>query len=313
MLPSIPLPSSASSAGFDSVRFRHILTAADVCCRRGGPGSMRIIVPIKQVPETNAVRMDEVAGTMIREGVEAIVNPLDLYALEAALQLREQYGGEVVVLSMGPPRAMAALKEAIAMGADRGVLLSHKEFAGSDTWATGFALASAIRKIIADSPAPDNNGRCLIVCGERATDGDTGQVGPGIAAFLDLPVVTYVSRIEQVDGDTCRVHRLVEDGYEILDVQMPAVLTVVKEVAAPRLPTLRGKQKARQAQIPVWGPDELQLPGDKTGLDGSPTRVVRIFRPKISRAGRKITAADEQAVAAAADQLVAFLQQKGLL
>jgi electron transfer flavoprotein beta subunit len=274
---------------------------------------MLVIVPIKQVPETNAVRMDEAAGTMVREGVEAIVNPLDLYAIEAALQLREQHGGEIVALSMGPPRAITALKEAIAMGVDRGVLLSHKAFAGSDTWATGYALAGAIRKILADPRAADNDPRCLIVCGERATDGDTGQVGPGIAAFLDLPVATYISRIERLTADTCRVHRLVEDGYEVLDVQLPAVLTVVKEVAAPRLPTLRGKQKARQAQIPVWGPDELQVPRDKTGLDGSPTRVVRIFRPKISRAGRKLAAADEQAVTAAADQLVAFLQQKGFL
>ena len=274
---------------------------------------MRILVPIKQVPETNAVKMDEVTGTMIREGVEAIINPLDLYAIEAAILLREQYGGEIVALSMGPAKAVTALKEAIAMGIDRAVLLSHKAFAGSDTWATSFALASAIRKIGSDPQKPDGYNFDLILCGERATDGDTGQVGPGIASFLNLPVASYVSKIEQVNGKTCRVHRLVEDGYEILDLQMPAVLTVVKEVANPRLPTLRGKQKAKKADIPVWGPEELQVPSDEIGLKGSPTRVVKIFRPKITRQGQKYSAVDEQAISSAIDQLLNFLQQKELV
>jgi len=274
---------------------------------------MRIIVPIKQVPETNAVKMDEVTGTMIREGVEAIINPLDLYAIEAAILLREQYGGEIIALSMGPAKAVTALKEAIAMGIDRAVLLSHKAFAGSDTWATSFALASAIRKIGSGAQKTGDYNFDLILCGERATDGDTGQVGPGIASFLNLPVASYISKIEEVDGRTCRVHRLVEDGYEVLELQMPAVLTVVKEVANPRLPTLRGKQKAKKTEIPVWGPDELQVPSDEIGLKGSPTRVVKIFRPKITRQGQKVPAADEQAISAAVDQLLNFLQQKELV
>jgi electron transfer flavoprotein beta subunit len=274
---------------------------------------MRIIVPIKQVPETNAVKMDEVTGTMIREGVEAIINPLDLYAIEAAVLLRERYGGEVAALSMGPSKAVTALREAIAMGIDRAVLLSHKAFAGSDTWATSFALATAIRKMGSGSPQGDGYDFDLVLCGERATDGDTGQVGPGIASFLNLPVASYVSRIEKVDGRTCVVQRLLEEGYETLEVQMPAVLTVVKEAANPRLPTLRGKQKARKAEIPVWGPEELQVPGDEVGLKGSPTRVVKIFRPKITRQGQKIPAGDEQAVSSAVDRLLQFLQQKELV
>ena len=274
---------------------------------------MRILVPIKQVPETNAVKMDEVTGTMIREGVEAIINPLDLYAIEAAILLREQYGGEIIALSMGPPKALTALKESIAMGIDRAVLLSHKAFAGSDTWATSFALASAIRKMGSHPQNPNDYNFDLILCGERATDGDTGQVGPGIASFLNLPVASYISRIEKVDGKTCRVHRLMEDGYEILELQMPAVLTVVKEVANPRLPTLRGKQKAKKADIPVWGPEELQVPSDEIGLKGSPTRVVKIFRPKITRQGQKYSAVDEQAISSAIDQLLNFLQQKELV
>ena len=265
---------------------------------------MRIIVPIKQVPETNAVKMDEESGTMIREGVEAIINPLDLYSIEIAIRLRHQHSGEVVAISMGPPKAITALKEAIAMGCDSAVLISDKAFAGSDTWATSYVLAAAIRRI----------GSCdLIVCGERATDGDTGQVGPGIASFLELPVASYVGKVDEVSDGTCRLHRLVENGYEVLDVQLPAVLTVVKEVADPRLPTLRGKQKAKTAEIPTWGAGELDVEPEKAGLNGSPTRVVKIFRPSVTRECRKYPAGDEQAVKNATDELVKFLQKKELL
>ncbi|MCJ7544874.1 MAG: electron transfer flavoprotein subunit beta/FixA family protein [Phycisphaerae bacterium] len=292
---------------------------------------MRIIVPIKQVPETSAVKMDEATGTMIREGVEAIVNPLDLYAIETALQLREAHGGEVVIVSMGPPKAERAIREAIAMGCDRGVLISDKAFAGSDTWATSYALAGAIRKLGAFD---------LVLCGERATDGDTGQVGPGIASFLDLPVATYVGKIESVECSPAapagkpakgaqpraaarlsspnsvphvRVHRLVEDGYEVLEVSLPAVLTVVKEIANPRLPTLRGKQRAKAAEVPVWVPQDMELDPAKLGLDGSPTRVVKIFKPKVARECRKLAAGDEQSVAAATEKLVEFLKTRDLI
>jgi len=161
---------------------------------------MRIIVPIKQVPETNAVKMDEKTGTMVRDEVEAIVNPLDLYAIEAAIRLRQAHGGQVVAVSMGPPKADKALREAVAMGCDEAVLLTDKAFAGSDTWSTSYVLAQAIRKLGAFD---------LVICGERATDGDTGQVGPGIASFLDLPVATYVAEIERIDAGSCRVRRLV--------------------------------------------------------------------------------------------------------
>ncbi len=265
---------------------------------------MRIVVPIKQVPETNAVTMDEQTGTMIREGVEAIVNPLDLYAIESAIRLRDEHGGEVIAVSMGPPKAAAALREAIAMGCDSGVLLSDKAFAGSDTWATSYVLAAAIRRI---------GGSDLIVCGERATDGDTGQVGPGIASFLDLPAVTYVSRVDSIDSGVCRVHRLVEEGYEVLDVDLPAVLTVVKEVADPRLPTLRGKQKARRTDLPTWGAADLDVEIDKLGLNGSPTRVVKIFRPTVARECTKLRPTDEASLSGAVGQLVEFLQGRELI
>lgn len=265
---------------------------------------MRIVVPIKQVPETNAVKMDEKTGTMIRDGVEAIINPLDLYAIEIAIRLREQHGGEVIAITMGPPKAESALREAIAMGCDSAVCVSGKAFAGADTWATSYVLAAAIRKVGQFD---------LIVCGERATDGDTGQVGPGIAAWLDLPVASYIGKVEQVANGTCRVHRLVEDGYEVLEMSLPAVLTVVKEVADPRLPTLRGKQKAKKAVVPTWGAAEIGADEAKCGLNGSPTRVVRIFRPKVARQCEKLVAADEQAIEAATDRLVEFLKKRDLV
>ncbi len=267
---------------------------------------MRIIVPIKQVPETNAVRMDSETGTMIREGVEAIVNPLDLYSIEAALQLRESLGGgcEIVATSMGPPKAVTAIREAIAMGIDSGVLVSDKAFAGSDTWATAYVLAAAIRKI---------GDYDLIICGERATDGDTGQVGPAIAAFLSLPCVSYTSEIESATSETTRVRRLVETGYEQLEMQLPGVLTVVKEIADPRLPTLRGKQRAKRIEIPTWASGDLEIDKRRIGLEGSPTRVVKVFRPTVARECRKLTPTSECEIAKAADELVTFLRDRQLL
>jgi len=265
---------------------------------------MRIIVPIKQVPETSAVKMDEATGTMIREGVEAIVNPLDLYAIELAIRLREEHGGRVTAITMGPSSAEKALREAMAMGCDDAVLISDKAFAGSDTWATSFVLAAAVRKLGAAD---------MIVCGERATDGDTGQVGPATAAFLDLPAVTYASKIVEVNDATAQVHRLVEDGYEVLEVDLPALLTVVKEAAEPRLPTLRGKRKARAADIPRWTPAELGVKPEDVGLTASPTRVVKIFRPKVARECVKVTASDDKTIETAVDGLVKMLQKKELL
>lgn len=265
---------------------------------------MLIVVPIKQVPETRSVRMDEATGTVIREGVASIVNPLDLYAIETAIQLREEHGGEVVCISMGPAKAQVALREAISMGIDRGVLLTDKAFAGSDTWATSYILSEAIKQIGEYS---------VVICGERATDGDTGQVGPGIGAFLDLPVISYVSRIEKVSDSACKVRRMVEDGYEVLSSSLPVVLTVVKEVSEPRLPTLRGKQRARRAELAVWGLSELDIDPGKIGLKGSPTRVVKISRPKVARKCIKAIASDEEAVSESVVQLAEFLSGKELL
>ncbi len=265
---------------------------------------MKIIVPIKQVPETNEVKMDEETGTMIREGVESIINPLDLYSIEVAIQLKERFGGDVSVLSMGPPKAIRAIKEAIAMGCDNGVLISDRVFAGSDTWCTSYVLSNAIKQM---------GNYDLILCGERATDGDTGQVGPGIASFLDLPVCTYISSIDEIDGKQVRVRRLVEGGYEILQMPLPTLLTVVKEISYPRLPTLRGKQKAKKVQIPAWGNKDLALPPENLGLTGSPTRVVKIFHPQVTRNGEKKIVRDEESLNEAVSALVDFLQEKKLI
>jgi len=267
---------------------------------------MRIIVPIKQVPETTAVRMDEATGTMVRDGVDAIVNPLDLYAVEAALRLRESRPGpaEVVAVSMGPPRAESALREVLAMGADRAVLVTDKAFAGADTWATAIVLAAAVRRL---SPVD------LVLCGERATDGDTGQVGPGLAAFLDLPVLTYISRLTLTPPGTCHVERLVESGREHLVAELPAVVTVVKEIAVPRLPTLRGKKRARQTDLTVWNASDLELLAAAVGLKGSPTRVERIFRPRLARSCERLRVGDARELDAATDRVVAFLGERGLL
>ncbi len=264
---------------------------------------MKILVLIKQVPETNDVRMDEKSGTMIREGVNSIINPLDLYAIEAAIQLKEQFGGEVGVISMGPPKAIDAIKEAIAMGCDFGYLLSDRKFAGADTWATSYVISKALGKL---------NDYDLILCGERATDGDTGQVGPGVASFLNLPCISYVSSFQMIDGEI-EAKRLVETGYEVYRSPLPALLTVVKEISDPRLPTLRGKKRAKTIQAPMWDNVALELDDQLIGLNGSPTRVVKIFRPKIARQGETFVVKSEADAIVAADKIVAYLEKNQLI
>lgn len=265
---------------------------------------LNIIIPIKQVPETSNVKMDEKTGTMIREGVESIINPLDLYAIEVGIQLKEEHGGKLIVISMGPPGAEKALREAISMGCDDGILVTGKEFKGSDTWATSFVLSKSIQNI---------GNYDLILTGERATDGDTGQVGPGIGSFLDIPLATYVSKIVKITDKSIIVERLVEDGYETLKMPLPALLTVVKEISYPRLPTLRGKQKAKKTEIPVWSADNMKLDKSKLGLEGSPTRVVKISHPKVARSGTIVRPADEESLSKAINQLIKFMRKKELI
>jgi electron transfer flavoprotein beta subunit len=265
---------------------------------------MNIIVPIKQVPETSRVKINEETGTIIRDGVENIINPLDLYAIEVALNLRDDTGGKITVISMGPPKAESALREVIAMGADEAILVSGKEFAGSDTWVTAYVLSSLIAKL-----KPYD----LVITGERATDGDTGQVGPAIASFLDIPLSTYTRKIDSIDNNHIITQRLIEEGYESLKLPLPSLLTVIKEIAYPRLPTLRGKQKARSIAIPVNSSKELEVKEEKLGLAGSPTRVVKIYRPKVTRKGALLQVKDDKTLQQAVDSLISYLKRKKIV
>ena len=240
---------------------------------------MDIIVCIKQVPDTTEVRIDPETNTLIREGVESIMNPFDRYAVEEGICLKEKYGGKVRAISMGPPQAEEVLREAISMGVDEGALLSDKAFAGSDTWATSYTLAKGIESL----------GKCdLIICGKQASDGDTAQVGPGISVHLNIPQVSYVKKIREINNRKATVERLVEEGFEIIEVKLPCLFTVVKEINQPRLPSLRGMLKAKKAEIKLLTSKELDVKPEYLGLDGSPTQVVKIFTPPQREKGQTI-------------------------
>ncbi|MBW2979862.1 electron transfer flavoprotein subunit beta/FixA family protein [Candidatus Woesearchaeota archaeon] len=235
---------------------------------------MDIIVCIKQVPDTTNIKIDQKKGTLIREGVPSIMNPDDKHALEAALSLKGD--GKITVLSMGPPQAEDALREALAMGADESILLCDIKFAGSDTWATANAIAAAIKKI----------GKYdLILCGRQAIDGDTAQVGPQMAEQLNLPQVTYVRKIG-AKGNKLVIERVLEDGYEIVEANLPALLTCVKEINAPRYPSLLGIQKAyREKEVKTWTAADINIDGSRTGLKSSPTSVFKSFTPQPKGSG----------------------------
>lgn len=248
---------------------------------------MEIIVCIKQVPDTTDVKIDPVKGTLMREGVPSIVNPFDKNAVEAALQIKADKGGKVTVITMGPPQAVDALRECLAMGADEAVLLSDRAFASSDTWATSYTLAMAIEKI---------GGYDLVLCGKQAIDGDTAQVGPGIAEHIGLPQVTYVQKIREVKDDGLVVERAIEGGYEVLTVGLPAMIAVEKSINEPRFPTMMGTMKAHKKEVPTWGMAEINADEDKLGMNGSPTRVKRIFAPERKGQGEMIQGEDENEV-----------------
>lgn len=238
---------------------------------------MNIIVCIKQVPDTTNVRINPETNTLIREGVASIINPFDMYAIEEGVRLKERFGGKVTALTMGPPQAETALREAISLGVDEGILVSDRAFAGSDTWATSYTLAGAIRKL-----GPFD----VILCGKQASDGDTAQVGPGISTHLDIPQVTYVKKIEECSASSMRVERMMEEGYEIIETPLPVLLTVVKEINEPRIPSLKGMMRAKSAPITKWTQQDLRLDEQKIGLCGSPTQVVKIFAPPQREGGQ---------------------------
>ncbi len=259
---------------------------------------LSIVVCLKQVPETTEVKMNPATNTLIREGVESIINPFDLYAIEEAVRIKERNGsGKITALTMGPPQAEQALKEAIALGCDDGILVSDRAFAGSDTWATSYTLAKAIEKIDTYD---------LILCGQQAIDGDTAQVGPGIACHLNLPQIMYVKKIEELNETFIRAERMTEEGYDIVESPLPAVIAVVKEINEPRIPSLRGKLKAKKTQTLWWKADDLTFDTRKIGLDGSPTQVIKIFTPPPREGGQILNGNLSDAV----DTLYTFLKNE---
>jgi len=233
---------------------------------------VKIVVGIKQVPDTTNVKINPETNTLIREGVESIINPFDMYAIEEALRIREKHGGTVTVISMGPPQVETSLKEAISLGVDDVLLISDRAFAGADTLATSYTLAAAIKKM---------GGADIILMGKQAIDGDTGQVGPGVAEHMNMVHVTDIRKIEEIDTEnkTIIVERLLEDGYVRLRTSLPLLITVVKEINEPRLPSLKGKMKARKAEIPTLTAKDLEIDLERIGLNGSPTQVMKIFSP----------------------------------
>jgi len=238
---------------------------------------MNVIICIKQVPNTTQVRINPETNTLIREGVESIINPFDMYAIEEGIRLKEKFGGKATVISMGPPQAEEALREAISMGCDEAILITDRGFAGSDTWATSYVLAQAIKKI-------GNYG--MILCGKQASDGDTAQVGPGIATYLNIPQITYVKKIEESTPDkNAKVERMTEEGFEIIETPLPCLITVVKEINEPRLPSLKGKMRSKKAEIKHWNAKDIDCKAENIGLDSSPTRVVKIFTPPPRKGG----------------------------
>ncbi|MCG2791786.1 MAG: electron transfer flavoprotein subunit beta/FixA family protein, partial [Actinomycetia bacterium] len=236
---------------------------------------MKIVVCIKQVPGTTEIKIDPETNTLIREGIENIINPFDAYAIEEGVRIRERFNDgevEVIALTMGPPQSREILKEAISVGVDSAVLLSDRAFAGADTWATSTTLAKAINKI---------EDCRLVILGKQTLDGDTGQVGPELAQRLNIPFIGYASSILEINRNKMKVKRLMEDRYETFEVNLPAAISVVKDINTPRVPSLRGKMKAKSAEIPVWDANQLEADEDEVGLSGSYTQVVKIFTPKI--------------------------------
>ncbi len=255
---------------------------------------MKIVVCIKQVPDSAEVRINPETNTLIRDGVPTIINPYDMHAIEAGLQIREKVGGKVTVLTMGPPQAETALRDAIAMGADEAVLLTDRAFAGSDTWATAYTLSKAIEHIGAD----------VILCGKQAIDGDTAQVGPEIAEFMDIPHISYIRKVVDVSTDRLVVQRLMDDGFDLLESSLPVLLTVVKELNVPRMPSLKGKMAAKKAEIRKMSAADIEASENDLGLKGSPTQVKNIFAPEAKKDRKMLEGTAEEKIAILVKELV---------
>jgi electron transfer flavoprotein beta subunit len=233
---------------------------------------MKILVCIKQVPSTSEVEVDEKTGVLKREGVDSKINPYDLYALETAVRIKERKSAEVTVMTMGPPQAKEIIKEAYMMGADKGIILTDRKFAGADVLATAHTLSEGIIK----SGVPD-----LIICGKQTTDGDTAQVGPEIAEFLNIPHAAYVNKILKIKEDSVTVEMEMEHSIETAEIKLPCLITVDKGVGQPRLPSFTLKLKTQYREIPIYTIKDFKSQNEKQyGLNGSPTQVIKVFPPK---------------------------------
>lgn len=259
---------------------------------------MNIIVCVKQVPDAKDVRLDPVTNTLAREGVESIMNPYDQHALEEAVRLKEEHGGEVTVLTMGPPQAEEILRLAISCGADQAVLVSDRSFAGADTWATAYTLEKAVRKL---------GGADLILCGKQAIDGDTAQVGPGLAMRMDIPFVTCVQKVREAADSRIVVERMMDDGYDVVEAPLPALLTVVKDINDPRVPSLKGKMRAKKAAIQTLTAADIDADPACIGLPGSPTQVAKVFPPQARGERSILTGTLDEQIDQLVDKLTPYL------
>lgn len=257
------------------------------------------IVCLKEVPDTAEAKVDPKTGNLIREGIPSIINPYDIHAVEEAIRLKESYGGKVTILSMGPPKAVDSIRKALGLGADRGILLSDRSFAGSDTLATSYILSQAINKIMTDESVD------VVFCGKQAIDGDTAQVGPGIAARLGFAQLTYVTEIGPVDlyAKQLRAARKLEGGTEILTAGFPVLITVEKEINEPRYASFPNMLKAAETEIEVWDKSKFELDESAIGLKGSPTTVSRIFTPPAKTGGKVHQGEPRQLVKDLVDEL----------
>lgn len=253
---------------------------------------MNIVVCLKQVPDTTEVKIDPKTGTLIREGVPSIINPDDKNALEEALVLKDKYGANITVISMGPPQAEKALRETLAMGADEAILITDRAFAGADTLATSNALAGALRKLNYD----------IVFAGRQAIDGDTAQVGPEIAEHLGLPQITYVEKVE-VEGDVLKVRRAWEDGYETIKVKTPVLLTAIKELNVPRYMNVKNIFETFKKEVKVWSANDIDVDKSLLGLSGSPTKVKKSMTKEAKGAGEKVNKPAKEAAAYAVSKL----------
>lgn len=267
---------------------------------------MNLCVCIKQVPDTTEIRIDPETHTLIRTGVPSVVNPFDLYALEAAVRLKEKCGGRVIVLSMGPPQAAEAVRSCLAVGADEGYLISGRKFGGSDTLATSYILSEAIRTVEEKEGLTFD----LILCGKQAVDGDTAQVAPEIAEHLGLPQVTYALGIEEKDGEV-KVKRDCDNGYDIISVRLPAVITVVRLPYEPRYPSIGPWRESRKRTIPVLSEEDLKTVDlTRCGLNGSPTKVKKAYTPVREKNGIILNRVPADR---AAEQIAGMLYDAGIL